>query len=253
LSGLPGLSQIPILKYLFGQTQTDHSENEIVFVMIPHIVRAPDISEANQQALDVGTASAIQLHRASHAVTITPTPAQAAPAQPNVPAGQPPAATPPPQNQVAPQGAALAQPPAGPGNGAKFSLDPAATTQKAGATFAVNVVLSGAQNAFSVPLQLNYDPKILQVVNVSKGDFLSQDGQAVAVVDRDDDSTGTLQVTASRPPGASGISGQGTVVTLTFMAKAAGQSVLTIGRGGVRDPGMQSIPVAGASASVTVQ
>src|SRR5271169_2694720 len=38
LSGIPGLSQIPILKYLFSQTNTDHSTNEIVFALIPHII-----------------------------------------------------------------------------------------------------------------------------------------------------------------------------------------------------------------------
>jgi general secretion pathway protein D len=60
-------------------------------------------------------------------------------------------------------------------------------------------------------------------------------------------------VTATRPPGAGGVSGQGTVITLTFMAKAAGQTPLTITRGGARDPGLQSIVVNGAQASVTVQ
>ena len=33
-----------------------------------------------------------------------------------------------------------------------------------------------------------------------------------------------MQITAMRPPGATGVSGQGPVVTLTFMAKAAGQA-----------------------------
>ena len=61
-------------------------------------------------------------------------------------------------------------------------------------------MLAGAQNAYSVPLQMTYDPKMLQVVNVSNGSFLSQDGQAVALVHRDDDTTGTLQITATRPP-----------------------------------------------------
>jgi general secretion pathway protein D len=114
-------------------------------------------------------------------------------------------------------------------------------------------MLSGAQNAYSVPLQVSYDPKVLQVVNVSNGSFLSQDGQAVALVHRDDDSTGTLQITATRPPGAPGVSGQGAVVTLTFMAKAPGQSLLTILRGGARDPNMQALPVAGAAATVQIQ
>src|SRR5690242_20212571 len=60
LSGIPGLANVPILKYLFSQTNTEHRENEIVFALIPHIVRGPDISESNQRVLSVGTASAIE-------------------------------------------------------------------------------------------------------------------------------------------------------------------------------------------------
>jgi len=37
-------------------------------------------------------------------------------------------------------------------------------------------------------------------------------------------------------------------VTLTFMAKAPGQSSLTITRGGARDPAMQAITMSGAQA-----
>ena len=49
-----------------------------------------------------------------------------------------------------------------------------------------------------------------------------------------------------------GVSGQGSVVTLTFVAKASGHA-LTITRGGARDPAMQAIPVNGAQAAVTIQ
>jgi general secretion pathway protein D len=140
-----------------------------------------------------------------------------------------------------------------PGAAGAFLFDPPALTQAKGATFTVNVMLSGGQNVYSVPLQLNYDANQLQVVNVSNGGFLSQDGQAVALVHRDDPSTGTLQVTTTRPPGAAGVSGQGAVVTLTFMAKGPGQSQLTITKGGALDPAMQPIAVSGAQAAVTVQ
>jgi general secretion pathway protein D len=241
LTGIPGLAQIPILKYLFGQTDVEHRETETVFVLIPHIVRGRDYSEANQAALDVGTANAIELRRVSHPATGS----QNAP--PAASTGQAPAVQPLAQAQNTPTPAGM------PPGTATFSFDPASITQPVGSTFAVNVVLAGAQNAYSVPLQISYDPKMLQVVNVSNGSFLSQDGQAVALVHRDDDTTGTLQITATRPPGAGGVSGQGTIVTLTLMAKAAGQSTLTIARGGVRDPGMQSAPAAGAAITVTIQ
>ena len=262
LSGIPGLSQIPILRYLFGQTNTEHSENEIVFVLIPHIVRSADINEMNQQALEVGTANAIELRRVSHAIPAAEKPA-AAPPQPATPAAAPanaPATPPnaaptaPPAQSMEAQTSAPPAPSSAPAEGGvSFSFDPASTTQKTGAMFPVNIAITGAQNAYSVPLQVGYDPKVLQVVNVSNGNFLSQDGQAVAIVHRNDDSSGTLQITATRPPGAKGVSGVGTIVTITFMAKAAGQSVLVIGKGAVLDPGMQSTPVPGAMATVTVQ
>jgi len=132
-------------------------------------------------------------------------------------------------------------------------FDPPSITQPKGATFTANILLSGGQNVYSVPVQLNYDPNTLQMVNVSNGGFLSQDGQAVALVHRDDPTTGTVQITATRPPGSGGVSGQGAVVTLTFLAKASGQTALTITKGGARDPAMQAIPVNGAQATVTIQ
>ena len=140
-----------------------------------------------------------------------------------------------------------------PGAGASFLFDPGTITQAKGATFTVNILISGGQNVYSVPLQLNYDPSKLQLMNVSNGGFLSQDGQTVALVHREDETSGTLQITATRPPNTGGVSGQGSVVTLTFMAKASGQSPLTITRGGARDPAMQPITVNGAQAVVTIQ
>ncbi len=234
LTGIPGLANVPILKYLFSQTNTEHSENEIVFALIPHIIRGPDVSELNQRAVDVGTASAIELRHAERPVTT------AAPSVTPAPTSPPPVPAP-------------AQPQAGAPGAATFGFDPPSVTQAPGSTFSINVTLSGAQNVYSVPLQVSYDPKILQVVNVSNGTLLSQDGQAVALVHRDDDQTGALQITATRPPGAGGISGQGPVVTLTFLAKSAGQSSITISKGGAKDPNLQSLPVNGAVATITVQ
>src|SRR4030088_976209 len=84
LSGIPGLAQIPILKYLFGQTQQDHRENEIVFAIIPHIIRGTDVNEINQRAIQIGTANTIELRDVSRptaapAGAITPAPGNQAP------------------------------------------------------------------------------------------------------------------------------------------------------------------------------
>ncbi|MGC1370755.1 MAG: cohesin domain-containing protein [Candidatus Sulfotelmatobacter sp.] len=237
LSGIPGLAQIPILRYLFGQVTQDKEQDETVFAITPHIVRGTEISDLNQRAIDIGTANAIQLREmippAAPAARGTSNPANQNPGNPASPANQNPAA--------------------GMNPSASFTFDPAVINAEKGKTFAVNLQISGAKNVYSVPVQINYDPSKLQLVNISNGNFLSQDGQAVALVHREDDGTGTLQITATRPPNSGGVSGSGTVVTLTFEAKASGQTPLTITRGGARDPGLQAIAVNGAQASVTVQ
>jgi general secretion pathway protein D len=278
LTGIPGLAQIPILKYLFSQTNTEHQQDEIVFVLTPHIIRGIEEVPGSRDVLDVGTANSISLRRTS-AKTV-----EAAPAG-QTPGTQPPTSNPPQGGVLSNPGTAQpnqtgnnqagAQMPSGPGarNGAPafrpapnspapvmagnpagtFLFDPPTLTQAKGSTFTVNVMLTGGQNVYSVPVQLNYDPNQLQVINVSNGGFLSQDGQSVALVHRDDPATGTLQVTATRPPGVGGVSGQGSVLTLTFMAKSPGQSALTITRGGARDPAMQPIAMNGAQAAITIQ
>ena len=239
LAGIPGLAQIPILRYLFGQVNQDHSENEIVFAIVPHIIRSTEVNELNQRPIDIGTSTTISLrHSAKQQAAPVPT-------QPDKPATQP---------SITP--APATQPPASnPGSGgtASFLFDPPTIQATKGNTFVVNLLLSGAQNVYSVPVQLNYDPKMLQLVNVSNGGFLSQDGQAVALVHREDETVGQSQITATRPPGAGGVSGQGAVVSITFQAKATGQTPLTITRGGARDPALQPITVNGAQASVTIQ
>jgi len=250
VSGIPGLGQIPILKYLFSQVQTDHSQDEVVFVLIPHIVRKIEQDAMSNKEISVGTASGIQL---SHTAPLTLPQTQSAPASPAAPQAQmaaPIAQQPPAQGVPAPTAPATQTASPVP---ASFNFDPPNVTAKAGSTFAVNILLNGAQNVHSVPLQVSYDPKLLQVVNISNGGFLSQDGQAVPIVHRDDDAGGTLQIDATRPPGTNGVSGQGAVITLTFMAKTSGQGTLVISKGGARDPAMQAIPVAGTTATVTVQ
>jgi general secretion pathway protein D len=63
LSGYPWLTRIPILKYLFGQETKQHRENEIVFAITPHIVRANEVTEQNLRIVDVGTGTTTTVRR----------------------------------------------------------------------------------------------------------------------------------------------------------------------------------------------
>jgi len=249
LSGIPGLASIPLFKYLFSEENKEVTTNEIVFILIPHIVRAQDIFPSNTKAIDVGTANGISLHVENNSASNqqpgspqgalnNPAPPRPSPVQPQANGAQPAGIQP--TAASAPVGSPI------------VSFDPPTVDQPAGSTFTVNVNLSGGQNVFSVPLQILYNPRVLQLLNVSNGSLLSQDGQTVALVNRDDSLAGILQVTASRPPGAPGISGDGSVFTLTFQARAPGQSTLSINRAILKNASMQNMPASGSQAIVTV-
>jgi general secretion pathway protein D len=99
LSGYPWISRLPLLKYLFGQENQDHRENEIVFAITPHIIRAKELTEDNLRGIDIGTGSFIELRRKPSTAASAAPAGSAAPAKP-----QPPAVRPQPQAGPAPSG-----------------------------------------------------------------------------------------------------------------------------------------------------
>ena len=266
--GTPFLGEIPILKYLFSTTTKEHITNELVFLLVPHIVRSQELNDLNRRAFDVGTGSGIDLRMAGRQVPPSNvTPAAAAPAlqqpaggAPVTPARQP-AAVPqqqvpgqqPPQQQqnAAPQGTPAPQQELKPGQ-VGLRLEPGGLQQQLGSSFSMTVVLSQGEDIASVPIQISYDSKVLQFVKVTNGDFLAKDGQNVALVYRDDPATGRLQITAQRPPGSQGISGDGTVFNLTFTAKAKGTGAISVAVPGARNSKNQPMNVLGSQSTITV-
>jgi general secretion pathway protein D len=259
-SGTPFLGQIPILKYLFSSTNHEHITNELVFIMVPHIVRSQELNDLNRRTFDVGTGSGIDLRMASKpAAAAAPAastgapqqPAGAAPVTPARQSANPSLGPAPPQQPAQQQGTPAVQQTLKPGQ-VGLRIEPGALQQQQGGTFSLAVVLSHGQNIASVPIQISYDPHVLQFVSVTNGDFLAQDGQNVVLVHRDDASAGKLQITAQRPPGAPGISGDGTVFNLTFTAKAKGTGTVSIAVPGARNSQNQPQDVVGSQTTITV-
>lgn len=142
--------------------------------------------------------------------------------------------------------------PAGAAGPITLRLEPGTVTPQMGATFTLNVQMSNGQDITSVLTQISYDARVLQFVSVSNGDFLSKDGQAIALVHRDDPSAGKLQITAQRPPGSTGVSGDGTVFSLIFTAKSKGSGSVSIAIPGARNSQNQPLEVGGSQATITV-
>ncbi|HEY6251172.1 MAG TPA: type II and III secretion system protein, partial [Candidatus Angelobacter sp.] len=61
-NGVPILSRLPLLKYIFGQEDKEKHTNEVVFLLVPHIVRGRVLTALNQKRLDVGPGNSIEVH-----------------------------------------------------------------------------------------------------------------------------------------------------------------------------------------------
>ncbi|MEM7248954.1 MAG: hypothetical protein AAF533_26745 [Acidobacteriota bacterium] len=54
-SGVPGLTEVPLLRRIFGSQSKQGTETEIILTVTPHIIRIPDIAATDLGALHVGT------------------------------------------------------------------------------------------------------------------------------------------------------------------------------------------------------
>src|SRR4029077_10293893 len=63
LNGLPGLKDIPFIGRLFSQEQKSHDQTEIIIMLTPHILRMPNIQEANMRGLNTGSETYTRLVR----------------------------------------------------------------------------------------------------------------------------------------------------------------------------------------------
>ena len=106
---------------------------------------------------------------------------------------------------------------------------------------------------YSVPLRIACDKPGLQLLNISNGNFLSQGEQVVALVHREDPSSGAVEITASRPPKSEGVSGHGVVITLTFEAKTTGRFPVKITKAALVHPNQQLTSASGSEVTVSVQ
>ena len=89
VSGLPGLSQIPLLRYLFSSEHTERTDTEVLVMLTPRVIRLPDFGTAASSEVPVTGGGA--------PTTFIPTPGQVptlptgpeAPQAPETPPEQP--------------------------------------------------------------------------------------------------------------------------------------------------------------------
>ena len=234
ISGWPGLAKLPFFRYFFSNDNVDHQENEVLIVLIPHIVRLPTLTAENLRSIASGTDTNAEV-RLDEQVMAPPVPkAQTVPGPVGVPVAAVPA-------------------PAAASQNTMLRFEPGTIALKPGETTTVGVVVQNVQDLYSIPLLLQFNPAVVSIEDVRQGGFLSGGTQDIAIVERVDKERGQAIVSATRMPNTPGVSGSGTLVGIVLKGVAPGNSQISIVQVNAKDSQQRPIQVITSEAAIRVQ
>jgi general secretion pathway protein D len=233
VNGWPGLAKLPFLGNFFSDNRVDHQDNEVLIVLIPHIVRLSTMTAENLRAIASGTDTNAEV-RLENEVMAPPVPKpQSAP----VPAPAP---------AVAPTPAPASQNPT-------LRFEPGTVTVKTGEITTIGIVVENVQDLYSIPLLLQYNPAVISIEDVRQGGFLSGGTQDIAIVERVDKERGQAIISATRMPNTPGVSGSGTLLGVVVRGVAPGNSQLSIVQINAKDSQQRPLQMMTREAAIRVQ
>jgi general secretion pathway protein D len=296
VTGVPGLSSIPLLGKLFQGQSIDRQRRELMIAIIPHIIRRPEITAENLRGVAAGNAQTVKVtmspreeaparppaadsaaapaagtpSTAPGAAATRPVPPAAVTNPPAVtpgpgvppapPATAPPVTTPPatapPATAPALLPPATALPPvpgAVPAGSASVHFQPATVEANLSSAFTVTLVVENGTDVGSAPMAVQFDPKILRINDVTRGEFLANDGQQPVFTKNIMNDTGNVTIQLSRMPNSAGVSGSGNLVSFSFQAIGRGSTSVTVPNLTVRNSASQAISTSTPALVVNVK
>ncbi|HXW57483.1 MAG TPA: cohesin domain-containing protein [Candidatus Cybelea sp.] len=243
VNGIPGLAQIPLMRYFFSDNSKEVQDQEVLIVLTPHIIRFPNITAEDLRSLDTGSDRNVRVYREADEALAAPTKAD----EGLVPAPQPPASAQ--VNGIRATSSESAENAAA----AQLQFDPPDATLKQGDNVTLNLRVANVTDLYSIPLLIHYNPAVIQIQEIRNGGFLSGGTQEIAIVQRIDSERGEAVVSTTRNPNTPGVNGTGTLFGIVVHAVAPGTSPIQILQVNARNSKQQSIALVSGEASVQVQ
>lgn len=251
---VPFLGDIPVLGRLFGGHREEGIKTEIVLSITPRVLRNIQRPEAYLAEFDGGTESNFRSRPAARGAALASASGVAAPSGSplslvGLSAGASGARSRAPGNYPAETAASSGAQPVSAANSAGVltaqDAQTAETAQAAvasgagaqllwqgptqlgtGDSFSLQLVMQADQPVVSLPLAIAFDPRVVQVADVSEGGFLRQNGGETSFTYRVDPG-GQVLITGTRS-GAGGATLQDVVATLNFRAVAPGDAKIEL-------------------------
>lgn len=283
IRSLPGLSNLPILRSLFGNSDRKIDQTDIVMIITPRIVRGHNLTSDDVKPLYVGTGQNIGTSSTpplispealngspagvgSPAMSIAGGPAAQTPAGvglgPGIASSLAPAATAPsPAGEIMPIRPAPSAPPPSaprpPAGRARLVITMPATgpdgsLPSGGGPHSMPIQISEASGIASVTLTITYDPAVVRMPTVTQGSFLMQGGVSPSITPEVSPTGGRIEITITRPQTQPGANGSGVLAAISFLAGSAGATDVTVTGIATTTTG-QSIPLQAPPARLVVR
>ncbi|UCC38246.1 MAG: hypothetical protein JSV96_10380 [Candidatus Aminicenantes bacterium] len=232
IRGIPGLKDIPIVGSLFSNTELNITQSDVILTITPYIIRTIPFGEEDLKPLWVGlkgvASSAATAPRLSEEELYERRARQRAE-----------------QESMATRRKAAGQ--------SSISLRPNNVVVPQGRTLRMSLNISSQQEIANLSLTLDFDPQVLNLMEVIQGGFIRRLGENPPFLENIDNSSGVCTIGFSSTEIGKGISGTGSIATLVFEAKGKGEGVVSIASISANGPDGQTISFEGGQSRVIVR
>ncbi|PKN11935.1 MAG: type II secretion system protein [Deltaproteobacteria bacterium HGW-Deltaproteobacteria-4] len=244
-SGIVLLSDLPFIGTLFTNHNNSKNKRELLLSITPHIVQNIVVPSAGVGTLWSGREDDLKSGPVFGAFTSYEDEAAITPPQ-SQPVEAPVLSSPKNDDPVVipSVGPAAVQPDDGPlaaTDGSLLLIGPGQMS----VGDEIEVIITGLEmnSLFSAPLFVTFDQNLFELVTVIEGDLLNRDGIATVFSSNPVQGKGELMVGYKQEAGGSGVSGDGTLLSVVFKAKAPGVGQFSVDRLNLRNTSGQRLKV----------
>lgn len=227
--GLPIISEIPVLRDLFGATEREVLQTDIVLSITPYVVRMADITEQDLAPIYVGTEASLGGGGAGG-------------------------------RRGSSRGGDDEDDDGGGGGGRGeeagepliVSITPQSQSAAVGSEVTVAIEVDGDAEINNAGMRVAYDARVLRFVEAREGNLLSSDGNETSF-QTSAAAAGSVAVGIGRVGSGEGVYAGGTLFELVFEAVAEGDATIQVTTAAIRDADGRPLPVQFERADVRVQ
>ena len=230
LRGVAGLKNIPVLGSLFSSTDQTIQQTDVILTITPHIIRTIPLSAEDLKPLwtNLGGTSPT-------GITVRPEVeeelAELDLMRERMEEERKREAAP--QNQV--------------------FLNPSSFEVPQGREFRISVNLRSEEEIGNMSISISFNPQVLSLKDVLKGNFVNQLGEAPPFLKNIDNDSGACTIGFSSPEVGKGIRGTGRMATLVFESKGIGEGLISVADVSANGPGGESLSFQTRDARVVVR